>query len=120
MSKSPFPFPALVLAAEGKPPVTLQVLKMAPNGLIASLPPEFVVRTGESIQISFDLPITEVMFAETMTVVKTYLSHQLRAHGEKTKQQLVELHFRDLETNKKTVVDQFLQAVTSTKADHKG
>lgn len=115
MSKNPYPIAVSLMMSEGKPPTQGQIVKLTGTGFLVQYAAASPHKMGDYFLVSFQVPGFEVYFNnESVKVVKSYLSYAVGGDGQKNKIQMVELHFGQLDPNKKRAIDQFVQQTTSS------
>lgn len=112
---SVYPFKAQLTAADGVPSL-VHIVKITSAGFLAQVTGPLKWKTGDRLQVQFNLPLSDSVFNEPVKVIKSYLKWGKTpagtVAGEKNKVQIFEMHFLSLASQKKSVIDQ-LVAMTS-------
>lgn len=108
MKNDHYPIPCNLLT-EGQAPVPGYVVKLTGVGFLIQFTKPGAFRLGDQLKAEFRVPVTEVKLSEPVTVVKSYLSYVADRDGNKTKAQLIEMHFSALDASRRGAIEQFLQ-----------
>lgn len=107
--KGIYPFPVQLIQIEGQPPVQGQIVLLTAAGFLVQFPAAGSYRVGDQVRAQFQVPGATTTMAELMTVIKSYFTYAVAKDGTKSKIQVFEMHFVNLDASKKNVIDQFVQ-----------
>jgi hypothetical protein len=104
-----YPIEGALVRAEGKPAEPFHVLKLTEIGFIGKY--WGFLKTGQTLTVSFNIPVVDVRVSETVRVIKTYESTAPVSPTSGKRAITVEMHFKSLSENSRPGIREFVRRI---------